>query len=109
MTKTKFDALNAVDNLPPPGTPDYHLSFSGCGFQGLYHIGVASCIQRHAPYLFNGKVAGCSAGGLIAACAVCNCRFAKILRETSICVLICGKIVEKTEAKFLFSFALLSP
>ena len=56
-----------------PGAPDYHLSFSGCGFQGLYHIGVASCIKKHAPYLFEGKVAGCSAGGLIAACAICEC------------------------------------
>ena len=61
-------------------TPNYHLSFSGCGFQGLYHIGVASCIQRHAPYLFDGKVAGCSAGGLIAACAVCECKLSEATR-----------------------------
>ena len=60
--------------IPSPAAAEYHLSFSGCGFQGLYHIGVASCIKKHAPYMFEGKVAGCSAGGLIAACSICDCK-----------------------------------
>ncbi|XP_077994725.1 patatin-like phospholipase domain-containing protein 2 [Glandiceps talaboti] len=40
-----------------------NLSFSGCGFLGIYHVGVASCFREHAPDLV-GKVAGASAGGL---------------------------------------------
>ena len=45
------------------------ISFSGCGFLGIYHVGVASCIKTHAPNWLKSvdRVYGCSAGSLVAA------------------------------------------
>ncbi|XP_029654952.1 patanin-like phospholipase domain-containing protein atgl-1 [Octopus sinensis] len=43
------------------------VSFAGCGFLGIYHVGVARCMQEHAPHLFTGRFLGSSVGGLIAA------------------------------------------
>ncbi|XP_076023483.1 patatin-like phospholipase domain containing 3 [Genypterus blacodes] len=47
----------------------WNLSFAGCGFLGIYHIGVASCLLEKAPYLVKGatKLYGASAGALTAA------------------------------------------
>ncbi|CAB1345828.1 unnamed protein product, partial [Coregonus sp. 'balchen'] len=56
----------------PPGmfdlTKEWNLSFAGCGFLGIYHIGVASCLSEQAPYLIKGatKIYGASAGSLSA-------------------------------------------
>ncbi|XP_070847750.1 patatin-like phospholipase domain containing 3 isoform X2 [Chaetodon trifascialis] len=46
----------------------WNLSFAGCGFLGIYHIGVASCLLEKAPYLVQGatKLYGASAGALTA-------------------------------------------
>ncbi|XP_056604363.1 patatin-like phospholipase domain containing 3 isoform X1 [Triplophysa dalaica] len=46
----------------------WNLSFAGCGFLGIYHIGVASCLLEQAPYLVRGatKIYGASAGALTA-------------------------------------------
>ena len=35
-----------------------NVSFSGCGFLGLYHVGVASCLKTYAPQLYIRKVGG---------------------------------------------------
>ncbi|XP_047431550.1 patatin-like phospholipase domain containing 3 [Mugil cephalus] len=47
----------------------WNLSFAGCGFLGIYHIGVASCLLEKAPYLIKGatRLYGASAGALTAA------------------------------------------
>ncbi|KAM4614927.1 patatin-like phospholipase domain containing 3 [Polymixia lowei] len=47
---------------------EWNLSFAGCGFLGIYHIGVASCLLEKAPYLVKGatKLYGASAGALTA-------------------------------------------
>ena len=50
-----------------------NLSFSGCGFLGLYHVGVVCAFKEHAPEVFDGPMAGCSAGSLVAACAMTGC------------------------------------
>ena len=51
-----------------------NLSFSGCGFLGIYHIGVISAFREHAPEVIkNNKISGCSAGSMVAACALCDC------------------------------------
>lgn len=50
-----------------------NLSFSGCGFLGLYHVGVICAFKEHAPEVLENKMAGCSAGALAAACAMCGC------------------------------------
>uniref|UniRef100_A0A3Q2P989 triacylglycerol lipase n=1 Tax=Fundulus heteroclitus TaxID=8078 RepID=A0A3Q2P989_FUNHE len=62
----------------------WNLSFAGCGFLGIYHIGVASCLLEKAPYLVKGatKLYGASAGALTA--SVC-------LRFESVC---CSKCCE---------------
>lgn len=46
-----------------------NLSFAGCGFLGIYHVGVASCFKEYAPHLYAERVSGASAGALVA-CAL---------------------------------------
>ncbi|XP_026168052.1 patatin-like phospholipase domain-containing protein 2 [Mastacembelus armatus] len=50
----------------------WNISFAGCGFLGIYHIGVASCLQEQAPFLVqNAKhIYGASAGALTATAVV---------------------------------------
>jgi len=43
-----------------------NVSFAGCGFLGLYHVGVASCLKTYAPQLYISKVSGASAGSMAA-------------------------------------------
>ncbi|ESO97529.1 hypothetical protein LOTGIDRAFT_104376 [Lottia gigantea] len=51
-----------------------NFSFSGCGFLGIYHIGVASCFKTHAPQLIEScKFAGASAGAIVSCCLMCGC------------------------------------
>ena len=46
-----------------------NISFAGCGFQGMYHLGAVSCLQRHGKGLLKGAkcFGGASAGSLVAA------------------------------------------
>ncbi|XP_030626173.1 patatin-like phospholipase domain containing 3 [Chanos chanos] len=46
----------------------WNLSFAGCGFLGIYHVGVASCLLEQAPYLIHKatRIYGASAGALTA-------------------------------------------
>ncbi len=46
-----------------------NLSFAGCGFHGMYHIGVISCLQRHGKNIMKdvSGYGGASAGSLVAA------------------------------------------
>ncbi|XP_060531801.1 1-acylglycerol-3-phosphate O-acyltransferase Pnpla3 isoform X1 [Cylas formicarius] len=46
-----------------------NLSFAGCGFLGIYHVGVACCFRKYAPQLLLNKISGASAGA-IAACSL---------------------------------------
>ncbi|XP_043565139.1 patatin-like phospholipase domain containing 3 isoform X1 [Chiloscyllium plagiosum] len=52
----------------------WNISFAGCGFLGVYHIGAASSIQEHAPYLTRDatRIYGASAGAFTAAAVVCG-------------------------------------
>ncbi|CAH1720001.1 unnamed protein product [Chironomus riparius] len=47
----------------------YNLSFAGCGFLGIYYVGVAVCFRKYAPHLLLQKISGASAGSL-AACSL---------------------------------------
>lgn len=49
------------------------LSFSGCGFLGIYHVGVASCIKEYAPHLYENKIIGASAGALVSSALLSGC------------------------------------
>ncbi|XP_006877062.1 PREDICTED: patatin-like phospholipase domain-containing protein 2 [Chrysochloris asiatica] len=55
-----------------PQDTTWNISFAGCGFLGVYHIGVASCLREHAPFLVaNAKhIYGASAGALTATALV---------------------------------------
>lgn len=46
-----------------------NLSFAGCGFHGIYHFGVISCLQRHGKNIMKDirGYGGASAGSLVAA------------------------------------------
>ncbi|CAL4121904.1 unnamed protein product [Meganyctiphanes norvegica] len=48
------------------------VSFSGCGFLGVYHIGVAACLKKYAPQVLQNKISGASAGSLAAAAVICD-------------------------------------
>lgn len=50
----------------------WNISFAGCGFLGIYQIGVASCLQEQAPFLVENArhVYGASAGALTASALV---------------------------------------
>lgn len=51
-----------------------NLSFCGCGFLGIYHIGVAKAFLKHAPSFVSKieRIGGASAGALIGAVLVCD-------------------------------------
>lgn len=49
-----------------------NLSFAGCGFLGVYHIGVACCFKQYTPHLLVDKIAGASAGAIAACCLLCD-------------------------------------
>lgn len=77
-----FDAILVTSiRRPKIRTEIMNLSFSGCGFMGIYHVGVASAIKEYAPHLVAGKVTGASAGALAACGLICNiCLGKKLIR-----------------------------
>lgn len=50
----------------------WNISFAGCGFLGIYHVGVASCLVEQAPFLVHNArhIYGASAGALTATALV---------------------------------------
>lgn len=50
----------------------WNISFAGCGFLGIYHVGVASCLLEQAPFLVQNArhIYGASAGALTATALV---------------------------------------
>jgi len=71
MNASKRSSLPSADESGPQGTPN--VSFSGCGFLGIYHVGVASCLKEYAPHLVENKIAGASAGALVATALITGC------------------------------------
>ncbi|XP_032445586.1 patatin-like phospholipase domain containing 3 [Xiphophorus hellerii] len=61
----------------------WNLSFAGCGFLGIYHIGVASCLLEKAPYLVKGatRLYGASAGALTASVLASQACIAKCCED----------------------------
>lgn len=52
-------------------TKDLNLTFSGCGFLGIYHLGVVSCLKENAPALLKRvKCFGGASAGSFAAIAL---------------------------------------
>jgi hypothetical protein len=50
----------------------HNLSMAGCGFLGIYHIGVAACLEKHIPGFKSQKMAGASAGAMAAVYFLCG-------------------------------------
>ena len=50
----------------------FNLSFAGCGFLGIYHVGVAACLKKYAPHMIVNKASGASAGAIAATCLLCD-------------------------------------
>ncbi|XP_067349329.1 patatin-like phospholipase domain-containing protein 2 [Channa argus] len=48
---------------------EWNISFAGCGFRSVYHLGALSCILERVPRLVHGasKICGASSGCLVAA------------------------------------------
>ena len=75
-------AERTLEEISNGGSAKVNLSFAGCGFLGIYHVGVASCIKEYAPHLLSDQVSGASAGALVAAAMLTNCclgKFTKLL------------------------------
>lgn len=49
-----------------------NLSFAGCGFLGIYHVGVAVCFKKYAPHLLLNRISGASAGAIAACFLLCD-------------------------------------
>jgi len=49
-----------------------NISFAGCGFIGIYHVGVSACLKTYAPSLLENKILGSSAGAMAAAALICD-------------------------------------
>ncbi|KAH8317449.1 hypothetical protein KR074_005076, partial [Drosophila pseudoananassae] len=69
--------------------PRTSVSFAGCGFLGIYHVGVAVGLRQHAPQLLLERIGGASAGALTACCLLCDLPletmagdFLRIVQET---------------------------
>ncbi|XP_075972370.1 uncharacterized protein LOC142974102 [Anticarsia gemmatalis] len=58
-----------------------NLSFAGCGFLGIYHVGVAVCFKKYAPHLLLGKISGASFGALSACCLLCDLPIGEITSD----------------------------
>ncbi|XP_065345986.1 1-acylglycerol-3-phosphate O-acyltransferase Pnpla3-like isoform X3 [Cloeon dipterum] len=58
-----------------------NLSFAGCGFLGIYHVGVAACLKKYAPQLLLNKISGASAGAIAGCCLLCNVPLCEITND----------------------------
>ncbi|XP_034825208.2 uncharacterized protein [Maniola hyperantus] len=58
-----------------------NLSFAGCGFLGIYHVGVAVCLKKYAPHLLIGKISGASFGAISACCLLCDLPIGEITSD----------------------------
>jgi patatin-like phospholipase domain-containing protein 2 len=77
-----------------------NVSFAGCGFIGVYHIGAASCLQQYAPFLLENKLAGASAGAMAAAAIVGEVSLTDMAREV---LKVACKANEKEQTTLLLS------
>ena len=57
------------------------ITFAGCGFVGIYHVGVATCLKLFAPHLLQNKIGGSSAGAMCALTLLCDIPLVDIARN----------------------------
>ncbi|XP_054712592.1 patanin-like phospholipase domain-containing protein atgl-1 [Uloborus diversus] len=49
-----------------------NLSLNGCGYLGIYHVGVCGAIRKHRPEILRHKISGGSVGALVACAFMCE-------------------------------------
>jgi patatin-like phospholipase domain-containing protein 2 len=70
--QTKTYCTQDLSCEQPKKDSEINLSFCGCGFLGIYHVGVASSFHKYAPELSIHKISGSSAGALVALSYICG-------------------------------------
>ena len=95
MRKRRSISKTNVDNKPV-------ISFAGCGFVGIYHVGVSTCLQLFAPHLLRHKVGGSSAGAMCALALLCDLPLVDIARNV---VMLAFKAKENMMGSFSPSFS----
>ncbi|KAG5668191.1 hypothetical protein PVAND_016141 [Polypedilum vanderplanki] len=58
-----------------------NLSFAGCGFLGIYHVGVGVCFKQYASHLLIQKIAGVSAGAIVAVALLLDLPLDDLVKE----------------------------
>lgn len=59
-----------------------NLSFAGCGFLGIYHVGVSCCFRKYAPHLLLNEISGASIGAIAACSLLCDIPLGKCFFTT---------------------------
>uniref|UniRef100_A0A1B6GS74 triacylglycerol lipase n=1 Tax=Cuerna arida TaxID=1464854 RepID=A0A1B6GS74_9HEMI len=73
LQKTRsFRSLHSESSVNKRVNRRMNLSFAGCGFLGIYHIGVAVCFKKYAPHILLNRISGASAGGIAACYLLCD-------------------------------------
>jgi len=60
-----------------------NISFAGCGFIGIYHVGASVCLKKFAPHLLKNKIGGSSAGAMCAVALVCDLPLVEVTRNVA--------------------------
>ena len=61
-----------IQNVPLFDPNNVNISFNGCGFLGIYHVGVAAALRAYVPNMRISVVCGASAGAIAAVCLLGN-------------------------------------
>ena len=61
------ESSTAKDNFD---VENLNISFNGCGFLGVYHVGVACALRHYMPNMRIRNICGASAGAMAAVCLV---------------------------------------
>ena len=70
-----------------------NISFNGCGFLGVYHVGVASALHHYLPNMEFNYVCGASAGAMAGSCLVGKIPLGR--KNHQVCQKSCQKFEEK--------------
>ena len=79
------------------------VSFAGCGFIGVYQIGVIAALREYAPHLLEGDILGSSSGAMLGVALVAGISTEDIARTT---LRIANKVSEKILGPITPSFDL---
>lgn len=83
MFEIKDTRLFGGEGDVPYFDPDkVNISFNGCGFLGIYHVGVAAALKAYVPHMKIESVCGASAGALAAVCLLADVPCGKITKPS---------------------------